>query len=184
MLIRAPVRWLTLLFMAPLGTASSQSGDAAATEDSAGSAGWWRGWGGVAEPDRLFGGLWVVHLGRDDKSVGQHHGAGIAWRGWYATTFTSSQGGRIWGLALSRVPVLARADALEFTLGYRVGVVRGYDGRFIALADRWPVLPAGEIVAALRYWRVGVALSFAGIVASGSPFVALTTPPRSAAHPR
>ena len=72
------------------------------------------------------------------------------------------------------MPILARTDVVEFSLGYRVGIVRGYDRRFVELAERWPVLPAAEIVTALRYRRIGVALSFAGIVASGSPFVALT----------
>lgn len=167
--------WFTFLLVTPFGAVYPQSGGepVASTADSAGYVRWWHGWGGAAEPARLFGGLWVVHVGRQDKSAGQHYGAGIAWRGWYATTFMSSQGRRVWGLAISRVPILARAGVAEFSLGYRVGVVRGYDGRFVALADRWPVLPAGEIVTALRYRRIGVALSFAGIVASGSPFVAL-----------
>jgi hypothetical protein len=135
--------------------------------------GFWRRAIGVAEDSRFFAGLWVFHVERPDDGLRQHHLLALSWRGVYLATFMSSQGGRIWGLGASRTVLESDKGDTELSLGYRIGVVRGYDRRFLELAERWPVLPAAEIVAGLRYRRGGVLFSYAGVVASVGGFIPL-----------
>jgi hypothetical protein len=134
---------------------------------------WWQRALGVAEANRLFAGLWTFHFRRPEDGLSQHYLLGLSWQGVYATTFISSQGRRIWGLAASRSVIHTSGGDADVSLGYRIGVVRGYDRRFIELAERWPVLPAAEIVAGVRCRRLGILLSYAGIVASAGGFISL-----------
>lgn len=137
---------------------------------------WWRWLLGEREPDRAFAGMWTLHLQRPEDGLSQHALLAASWRGVYAATFISSHDRRCWGLALGRSLVrTSRADG-EVSLGYRVGVVHGYDERLHDFAAHWPVLPAAELVGAVRYKRVGVAASYAGIVAYLTTFVSLGTP--------
>ena len=153
----------------PAPSDASEASDATAVP-------WWRWLLGEREPDRVFAGMWTLHLQRPEDGLSQHALLAASWRGVYAATFISSHERRCWGLALGRSLLRASRAGGEVSLGYRVGVVRGYDERLHDVAARWPVIPAAELVGAVRYKRVGLMASYAGIVAYLTTFVSLGPP--------
>lgn len=154
-----------------VGRAGPAEPDARATEEDDG---WWRGLVGVPEPDRLYGGLWALHLRRVEDGLSAHHLLGVTWRGLYAGTFVNTHEGRSWTVAFARSVIVAESGGrTAFTMGYRLGLLGGYDERLLGVAGRWPVIPAGQVVADLRYGRFGMQLSWAWVVTTIGGFVAL-----------
>lgn len=137
---------------------------------------WWQWLQGAREPDRLFGGMWTLHFQRPEDGLSQHGLVAVSWRGVYAATFVSSHDRRCVGVALARSVLRASRGDGEVSLGYRVGLVYGYDERLLDIAGRVPVLPAGELVAAARYRRIGVMASWPGVVAYLTAFASLGAP--------
>lgn len=137
-----------------------------------GSETWWAGIRGERTPDRLYAGLWTLHLQRTEDGLSQHHLLAFGWRGMYFGTFVNTHGNRTWALALARSAVAMEGTEAGFSLGYRIGLMAGYDERLARVAGRWPAIPGAEIVGSMRYRRLGMQGSFAGIVSSFGMFVA------------
>ncbi len=58
-------------------------------------------------------------------------------------------------------------------MGCRVGLLAGYDEQLTELAERWPVIPAAEVVADARYRQLGVQFGWAWIVLTLGGFVSI-----------
>ncbi len=58
-----------------MGTISRSS--SALEAASEGEDGWWRGFSGSPEPDRIYAGLWALHLRRIEDGLSAHHLIGI-----------------------------------------------------------------------------------------------------------
>jgi hypothetical protein len=52
-------------------------------------------------------------------------------------------------------------------MGYRAGVVTGYDERFLPIAGKIPVIPLFQPLITLDAKRLGLEFSYSGVVASG-----------------
>ena len=133
--------------------------------------GWWAGLRGERAPDRLYAGLWTLHLTRTEDGLSQHHLLALGWRGLYLGTFMNSHDNRTWAAAMARSVVVLEGTDVGFSLGYRAGLMVGYDEQLTRLAGRWPAIPAAELVASLRYGRMGIQGQFAGIVTSFGMFI-------------
>ena len=59
-----------------------------------------------------------------------------------------------------------RSGAMTTALGYRLGVITGYDERFFGIGDKLPALPFAQLVARLDIRNVGIEATYSGIVAS------------------
>ena len=68
-------------------------------------------------------------------------GVGVQLDQWFAATFVNSYSQRSFIGGLVRSWVSGSAGPVDLGLGYRVGVVSGYDERLFDLAGRTPVLP-------------------------------------------
>ena len=163
---------------APLqGQVPNRDGEPPPTSASAvwsgpeGTEGWWKGWVGIPEPDRVYGGLWALHLRRPGDGLSSHHLIAGTYRGIHAGTFVNTHEGRSWMIALGRSVVVAEEGRTAFRLGYRIGLLGGYDEQLMDLADRWPVLPAGKLVADARYRRLGFQIGWSWIVVTFGGFV-------------
>ena len=128
---------------------------------------------GIPEPDRIYGGLWALHLRRPGDGLSSHHLIGGTYRGIHAGTFVNTHEGRSWMLALGRSVIAARGSRGSMRVGYRVGLLAGYDEQLTDLAGRWPVLPAGKVVADARYRRLGLQVGWSWIVVTVGGFVEL-----------
>ena len=80
---------------------------------------------------------------------------------YFVATFRNSYGDRSWVLALERHWGSRSLSMVEFGLGYRVGIVTGYDERLIGFARHTPVLPIGGVVASINAGPVGGSMFWA-----------------------
>lgn len=111
--------------------------------------------GRPAHRTRLIGGLWTLHpFAVSWPRVEETYGYGLLWDGFFAATFVNSFGGRAVTAGVERVWFEPAWRWLALGLGYRAGLVTGYDERLISWADDVPAVP----VVGLQAWaRVGPA---------------------------
>jgi len=117
------------------------AGEAARADDAPNSAS--GGIFGVAsERRRVIPGLWGMHFfDRQSLELFWTRGGGIQYGGWYGGAFMNSYDDLSLIAGLERDWYRARLVGLEFGVGYRIGLLTGYDGQLIDLADKTPVLP-------------------------------------------
>jgi hypothetical protein len=118
-------------------------------------------------PDRrLYVGMWTIHFRDLDRGVENNWLVGLSWGRIYGATFINSFGKRAYSAGMQGD--LARWDSrmVSIGLGYRAGLVTGYDKRFIRLADKTPVLPLLQPLLNVDAKRLGLELSYSGVVAS------------------
>jgi hypothetical protein len=115
---------------------------------------------------RLYLGMWSTHLRHLDEGVDGNSLLGIAYRGYFGATFINSWGDRALAAGVQRSFTRPQRGPLTTALGYRAGLVTGYDERFLSLAGKTPVLPFAQVVGSLDYRRIGVEVAYAGIVVS------------------
>ena len=120
---------------------------------------------------RLHVGMWTTHLSRLRGGVDANWLVAVGWRGMYGGTFVNSFGDRAFAAGIERD--LARSDGgtVARGVGYRLGLVTGYDERMVGLAGKVPVLPAFQIIGNMAVGPTGMELAWAGKVATVSPFM-------------
>lgn len=133
----------------------------------------WLGLWGRSEPDRFYVGLWALHLRRTEDGFSSHELVGVSWRGIVAGTFVNTHEGRSWVVALGRSVAQAKGREGGVRLGYRLGLLAGYDEQLMDMAARYPVIPAFQVLADVRYRRVGLQAGWTWIVTYFGAFVSL-----------
>ena len=139
-------RWTGLLLAAAVGVCSPASAQDSAQSDRDGP-----GILGVpSERSRAILGGWGMHPFEPQfPELDWTSGFGLAVGQYYAVTFVNSYGNRGFIGALERYWGTASIGRVDVGVGYRVGLVTGYDERLFALANYTPVLPfAGLLVSA------------------------------------
>ena len=117
-----------------------------------------RAWG-VAAPATVNLGMWTQHV--DHAGVGNSTLIGGTYHGIFAATFLNSYHDRSYAFAVERRVAQGLAGPIAFGAGYRVGAIRGYDERMIAVAGRLPVVPFVQVLGdAMWKQKVGVQASF------------------------
>lgn len=120
---------------------------------------------------RLHVGMWTTHLNRVSRGVDANWLLALGWRGLYGGTFINSFGNRAFAAGIERPLVRSDSGSVVTGLGYRLGVVTGYDERLMGLAGKTPVLPALQVTGDVGVGATGVELAWAGKVATMSPFM-------------
>jgi hypothetical protein len=120
---------------------------------------------------RLYVGMWTTHLAHVSRGLEANWLLGVGWRGYFGGTFVNSFGGRGFALAIERSVVRADEGRVVRGLGYRLGLVTGYDERLVGLAGLTPVLPAFQLTGDVAVGRTGLELAWTGKVATMSPFM-------------
>ncbi|HUE96197.1 MAG TPA: hypothetical protein VMN39_06035 [Longimicrobiaceae bacterium] len=120
---------------------------------------------------RLHIGMWTSHLGNVSKGLDANWLVAMGWRGLYGGTFVNSFGRRAFAVGIERPLVRDDGGGVNTGLGYRFGLVTGYDERLIGLAAKTPVLPALQVMGDVAVGRTGLELAWAGKVATMSPFM-------------
>lgn len=83
-------------------------------------------------------------------------GFGLHWRGWYIASFVNSYTERAYAAGIERDWYAVREGATALGVGYRIGVVTGYDERLFEVARHTPLLPFAGILAWADVGPVGV----------------------------
>lgn len=118
-----------------------------------------------ARQTRIYLGMWTSHLLDPGRGLDANSLVGVAVRGYYGATFVNSYGDRAVALGLQRTLVASRGGARP-ALGYRAGLVTGYDERFLGVAAKIPAIPFGQLVGSIDLKSAGIELAYAGLVAS------------------
>jgi hypothetical protein len=95
-------------------------------------------------PDRrrIIPGMWALHPYEPQfPELDWTRGFGAQVSHWFVATFVNSYDARGWVGGLERYWLERTRGVLTFGVGYRVGVVTGYDERLFELARHTPVLP-------------------------------------------
>jgi hypothetical protein len=110
--------------------------------------------------------MWSTHLRDLNGGLDGNALLGFAYRGFYGATFVNSFGDRAVAAGIQRGVTAPGTGTLTTALGYRAGLITGYDERFFGIGDKAPALPFAQLVGSLDYRNLGVELAYAGIVAS------------------
>jgi hypothetical protein len=110
----------------------------------------------VARPRAILG-VWALHPYEPQfPEVTWTSGVGVAFSQWLFATFINSYDDRAFLAALERSWASGRVGRLNVGVGYRVGLVSGYDERLFAVAKYTPVLPFFGLVAWADTGPIGV----------------------------
>jgi hypothetical protein len=121
-----------------------------------------------SRPDRrLYLGMWTIHFRDLERGVDDNQALGLAWGALYGATFVNSYGNRAYTAGVQG-PIVGWQGRLSLGLGYRAGVISGYDERFLPLAEKTPLIPFLQPRLTLDTRRGGVELSYSGVIASAA----------------
>lgn len=120
------------------------------------------------QPARLYVGMWTVHFKDPARKIDNNWLVGVTWRGFFAGTFLNSFGRRAYTAGLQRPIVEDRSGGLRSVLGVRVGAISGYDGRFMKIANKTPVLPIASVFGLVEYQRTGIEVSYTFVILSAA----------------
>ena len=118
------------------------------------------------EATRLYFGMWTTHLKHDVVALDNNWVVGGSYRGVFGATFLNSFGRRAFTAGFQRTIIAAEPRPFGASLGLRVGLVSGYDGRFMRIARDTPVLPFIQPFVSLDVQHIGVEISYTFVVVS------------------
>lgn len=125
-------------------------------------------------PTRLYLGMWSVHLRDLSPHPTTNHLVALSHDGFFAGTFINSFDDRGMAAGVQRDLIRWGGDGAATSLGWRAGLVTGYDERLLGgLGGRTPVLPFLQVLWNVDWRRVGVEFSYSGIVVSAATNVRL-----------
>ena len=110
-----------------------------------------------AERRRAIFGLWSLHPFEPQfPEVEWTRGFGFAFSQWFGATFVNSYDERSFIAGLERYWGRVDREPVSLGIGYRLGLVTGYDERLVSWAEDLPVLPFGGIVGWVDVGPLGV----------------------------
>ena len=115
---------------------------------------------------RVYLGMWTSHVRDPGGGLDANSLLGIAFRGFYGATFVNSYGDRAVVAGIQRSLTAPTDGSLTAALGYRFGLVSGYDERFLSIAGSTPVLPFAQLVGSVDHRQLGVELAYSGLAVS------------------
>ncbi len=114
---------------------------------------------GDAPPPSFYIGMWTRHL--THTGIGNNDSVGGSWHGLFGGTFVNSYHTRSYAVGLERRVAGRRSGPITINAGYRLGVIRGYDRRLLAVAGKVPAVPFIQVTGdAMLKNRFGVQASF------------------------
>ena len=120
-------------------------------------------------PDRrLYVGMWTLHFRDLDRGLDNNWLVGMSRGPIYGATFINSFGRRAYSVGAQQTAARWSPGLVSLGLGYRAGLVTGYDERLFPLAGRTPVLPFVQPLITLDAKQCGLELSYLGVVASAA----------------
>jgi hypothetical protein len=117
---------------------------------------------------RLYVGMVTLHFRELDRGLDNNSIIGVSLGRFYGATLINSFGKRAYTAGVQGAFTQRATGPVTLGFGYRAGLITGYDERFISLAGKTPVLPLLQPLATVDAKRVGMELSYAGVVASAA----------------
>ena len=163
--LTAGVLLLAFSLPAPAGAQASQqtAGAAAGTQDERR---WWNVWSTTSEENRLIWGMWTTHINREEDGWQNDKTLALIYDGFYGGTFRTTHGPRAYTLGVERTWVSRSAGPVAGMLGFRAGLVHGYDRRLGWAAEKFPILPFAQPVLYARVGPLTTDLTYTWVVIS------------------
>jgi hypothetical protein len=120
---------------------------------------------------RIYVGMWTTHIRRLGTGMENNWLVGLGWRGMFGATFINSYGDRAFTIGLQHSLARGSDGVMDRGVGYRLGLITGYDGRLMSLAEKTPVLPMAQLVGDVGMGPAGVEFAWAGLIATMAPAV-------------
>jgi hypothetical protein len=115
---------------------------------------------------RLYFGMFTTHLKERTTSLHNNWLVAVSYRGFFGGTFRNTFGRRAFTAGLQRTLASHVREPLAASVGVRLGVVTGYDGRFMEIARNMPVLPLISAYGNVDVQRIGIEVSYTFVVVS------------------
>ncbi len=113
---------------------------------------WWLLWSETSPENRIIWAQWSLHLGRAHQGFFYDGLVGIQYRGAFAATFVTSYERRGVVAGFERKWFSGESGPLAGMLGFRAGLLYGYDERLGWIAGKTPILPVFQ---PMLYGRLG-----------------------------
>lgn len=127
---------------------------------------WWNVWSEASTEDRVLWGMWSTHLNRENDIWQNDQILALIYRGLYAGTFRTTHGPQAYSLGVERSWAQGSAGPLFGMVGFRGGLVYGYDRRLGWVAEKYPVLPFAQPVLYARMGPITTDLTYTWVVIS------------------
>ena len=115
---------------------------------------------GRAAADSIYVGMWSYHFIDDDDSYQSNHSLfGLTYKGVFAGTFANSNSETVWAIGCQRDMYKMRVEAISIDIGYRAGLMHGYDNLQLFNTGIFPLI---QLYSDLTYKQFGVQLAWAG----------------------
>jgi hypothetical protein len=119
-------------------------------------------------PTRLYFGMWTTHLKDEVIRLDNNWAVGLTTRGYFVATFRNSFDKRAYAAGLQRSIVTTQDRPIDVSIGYRLGLISGYDERFMRIARDTPVMPLIQPFATAEAGRLGLEVSYTFVVVSAA----------------
>ena len=110
--------------------------------------------------------MWTLHIHQVNEGLSNDGLVGVMYRGGYAATFITTHGPRGYFLGLERKWVSGERGPLAGMLGFRAGLLYGYDERLGWIAGKVPIIPLLQPVVYGRLGPVTADLTYTWVVVS------------------
>ena len=127
---------------------------------------WWNVWSRPSPERRLIIGMWTTHLNRERDGWQNDKTVALVYEGFYGGTFRTTHGPRAYSLGVERSWLTGSAGPVEGMIGFRTGLVYGYDGRLGWAAEKYPILPFAQPVLYARIGPLATDLTYTWVVLS------------------
>ena len=112
--------------------------------------------------DKLYLGMWTLHLESGDDQNSNNELIGGTYKGYYGGTFINTHSDRVWTGGWQRTLFQKKYGEIEVEAGYRAGLMYGYK-RYLKLGNtRW--FPLFQALLDVEYKNFGMQFSWAGVV--------------------
>lgn len=127
---------------------------------------WWLLWSRASRQNRLLPAMWTLHVHHMDEGLSNDSLLGLIHSGFYAASFQTTHGPRAYTVGFERDWISGSSGPLGGMLGFRAGLVYGYDGRLGWMAEAVPILPFAQPVAYGRLGPLAADLTYTWVVIS------------------
>lgn len=134
---------------------------------------WWTLWSRESPHERLIVGMTTYHINYRSIGWANNWAFGAAARGFFGATFITTYGDRGWAGGFERSWLEGSAGPFDGMLGFRAGLMYGYDEELGWLAGETPILPFGQPVLMARAGPVTVDFTYTWVVFSFSAGLAV-----------
>ncbi|WP_252178212.1 hypothetical protein [Endozoicomonas sp. 4G] len=108
--------------------------------------------------DRLYLGMWTLHLECGDDQESNNQLIGLSYKGYYGGTFVNTHSNRVWSGGVQRTLFQQKYGEFDIEAGYRAGIMYGYK-EYLSR-----VFPLVQGLLDIDYKGFGIEFSYAAVV--------------------